>query len=71
MSTDNNTTSKISESPLDVPSRPAPAVMMRDDTTVPVLCAKNSAIQNAGSRRNGQNYFYYLAGGRSVSYCGP
>ena len=50
MSTGNNKTSKIPENPLDVPSRPAVAVMMRDDTTVPVMIARqNSAIQKRGA----------------------
>lgn len=54
MSTSDNKTSKTLENPLDVPSRPAVAAKMRDDTTVPVaLYKKIPAIKKSGSRRNG------------------
>lgn len=50
MSTGDNKTSKTLESPLDVPSRPAVAAKMRDDTTVPVtLYKKIPAIKNRGA----------------------
>ena len=72
MSTSDNKTSKTLESPLDEPSRPA--LTGHDEkryNSTRVYMHENSGYTKSGSRRNGQNYFYYLAGGRSVSYCGP
>ena len=53
MSTSDNKTSKTLESPLDVPSRPAVAAKMRDDTTVPVMMRVKFGYTKSGSRRNG------------------